>query len=734
MFDAAAGDVRVEVDPGERRVDVADGHGTLLAGEFLVVADGRTLPPEAHEPVTDSRGEGVVYGPTGDVPLETTVVVEPAVRGDDHPPGAVDLRVTVENVGEAPVVIERVQPLASDDLPAFGPGSAVFEQGYQSWSPTGARAPGERFPAEPPGQRPMMVDPAAPEGPRTSHFATALSAGDRGLALGFLDHERFLPQFHLVDHGEDDDHADHTAGVDHLGAVVPGEDVTVAPGARLELPTLRVVAGDVRDGLASIADAVAERMDARVPERPPTGWCSWYQYDTDVTADDVRENLAAVVDLDLPLATVQVDDGYQRAFGDWRTLTEGFADLPALSGEIRDRRREAGIWLAPFLAEADAEVVTANPDWVLTRDGDPVDAGRRHGQMVALDPTHPGVEAWLRDTVGTVVDDWGFDYLKLDFLYAAAMPGDRHEDVTRATAYRRGLRTIRETAGADAVLLGCGAPLAPSVGLVDAMRVGPDVGPTWDEGGAASQPGMENAVRNSLTRQWLHRRWWVNDPDCQLLRSGTHLTDAERRSFAAVVALSGGANVVSDRLRELDADAVDLLERTLPPVAGGRVEGVAGEQLPARLVCPRPADGGFAVAACNWADESREVTVDPADHGLEAAVGWDPFAAECVDGRLERRLAPHDALVVHYAVPRDRPHVLGAVEHLAGGGSLLAQVDWEGDGTGGRLSLSTGECSLRYVLAVPGGWRVTGDVNRVDDAVAVNVPPDGVAVHFERRS
>jgi len=45
------------------------------------------------------------------------------------------------------------------------------------------------------------------------------------------------------------------------------------------------------------------------------------------------------------------------------------------------------------------------------------------------------------ETVSTVVDDWGFTYLKLDFLFAAALPGERYDaEATRIEAYRRGSR------------------------------------------------------------------------------------------------------------------------------------------------------------------------------------------------------------------------------------------------------------------------------------------------------
>ena len=46
----------------------------------------------------------------------------------------------------------------------------------------------------------------------------------------------------------------------------------------------------------------------------------------------------------------------------------------------------------------------------------------------------------------------------------------------------------------------------------------------WDK---MNLPAARNAVRNTLTRSPLHSRWFLNDPDCLLLRPTTKLTPAE---------------------------------------------------------------------------------------------------------------------------------------------------------------------------------------------------------------
>jgi len=638
------------------------------------------------------------------------------VESVDH--SVIDITVTVENSSADPIRLDAIEVL--DGSTPFGPSDRVFLHGYQSWTPTATLRLDESFPPEHPSAQPQMVDLAAPRHGRTSHAVTALSGGPGELTLGFLEHDSYLSRFDLLTHSDRDGTS--------LTGVCPLDGVELSPGDSRESATLRVDAGRrPADSLAHLADAVGDRMDARVPESVPTGWCSWYHYFTDVTADDVRENAADLDDWDIDVEFVQIDDGYEAAFGDWRTLAEGFDSMAELRVDVADIGHEPGLWLAPFYVQADSDLATDHPEWLLTDDCDPIDAGERHGPMYALDTTHPDVIAWLSDTFRTIVDEWGYEYLKLDFLYAGALPGDRYADVTRAEAYRRGLETIREAVG-DAFVLGCGALGFPSVGLVDAMRIGPDTAPYWRrEGDSASQPAHENAVRNVLNRQFCHRRLWANDPDCQLIRETTDLTTAERESFAALVALSGGSNFLSDAVAEIDESPRRLFERTLPPVDGGHVHDFGSREFPERIVCERDGDGAVAVAAFNWSDETRRIRVDPREYvaptreaadadGTDAASAGDkpsslvwevlPSSDESERlhrGPIEREVAPHGCLLLHCVStpPESQPTLVGA-DHLANGASQVTGVDW----TDGTLSVMLdADAPMTVYVAIPGEWQ-----------------------------
>jgi alpha-galactosidase len=145
--------------------------------------------------------------------------------------------------------------------------------------------------------------------------------------------------------------------------------------------------------------------------------------------------------------------------------------------------------------------------------------------------------------------------------------------MTRAQAYRRGLEAIREALG-ERFILGCGNPMGASIGLIDGARISPDVAPFWHPPGVArdavpdqmSAPAAFNAIRNSITRWWMHGRLWQNDPDCLLARdSETVLSPEEVQTLATVIALSGGMVLDSDNLSRLSDERWEWLSVLVPP-------------------------------------------------------------------------------------------------------------------------------------------------------------------------
>lgn len=312
-------------------------------------------------------------------------------------------------------------------------------------------------------------------------------------------------------------------------------------------------AGGIEAALADFGDELAAAMSLAPPRSAPTAWCSWYHYFLDVTQADVMENLAAIGSTGLPVDVVQIDDGWQAGIGDWLTLSDRFSSLRDVSDAITTEGRRAGIWIAPFFAGSDSELVRDHPDWLVGP------AGVNWKQsLFGLDLTRPEVRSWLTEVFSRLVDD-GFDYFKLDFMYAGAIAGTRREDVTGVEAYRSGMELIRDAVGPDAYILGCGAPILPSVGLVDGMRVGPD---TFGLDIADSLEGPLPGEACSRARRWQHGRWWVNDADCVVARPAF----LRRAEWAAVVEECSGLRSASDRIADLDEWGLATTRRLLSDV------------------------------------------------------------------------------------------------------------------------------------------------------------------------
>src|SRR5262249_15620028 len=152
-------------------------------------------------------------------------------------------------------------------------------------------------------------------------------------------------------------------------AVLDGDGVALQPGQRIELPPLWLAAGtDGQALLAAWATAAGSAMGARIGERAPVGWCSWYYYFANVQETDVIENLDALTALRprIPCDYVMIDDGYQRAVGDWFEPNQKFPHgMRWLAERIRAAGFDAGIWLAPFLVRPEARLFRARPEWLL---------------------------------------------------------------------------------------------------------------------------------------------------------------------------------------------------------------------------------------------------------------------------------------------------------------------------------------------------------------------------------
>jgi hypothetical protein len=319
----------------------------------------------------------------------------------------------------------------------------------------------------------------------------------------------------------------------------------------------------------------------------PVGWSSRGELGRGATEERLIANLEACARSfearDFRL--IQLDDGYERAAGDWDTNARFPRGHRWLTDQIHARGLQAGLWLAPFAVGERSAVPAAHPEWLVRRDRAPAAFAHDEvwgGAVFALDGAHAAVQEWLFALGRRVVRDWGYDYVKADLLDWACRGDTYAGGLTGAEAFRRGLAALREGLGADTFLAACAAPWQQSAGLVNGMRVGPDV--------AATSGGLVEAARAAGLRAFTHRTVWLNDPDCLMVRPP--LRDAAARLWTSVVALAGGATVFGDDLATLPPERLALLRRAIPATAvAGRPVGAPAEDAE---VAPAVTSGGTA--------------------------------------------------------------------------------------------------------------------------------------------
>lgn len=387
-------------------------------------------------------------------------------------------------------------------------------------------------------------------------------------------------------------------------------------------------------------------VGTKLRDTPPSGWCSWYHFFSNIREENLVNNAEAMVTIKAAnglhakrqgFDLFQIDDGYQRAWGDWLTLDKKkfpTLSLKSIATMIKGKNMLPGIWMAPFAIDKHSNVAKEHPSWILRKGGPggvPANSANCGKWFYGLDVTNPEVQTHVRNCITTMTSEWGFVYLKLDFLYAAALSGAQKSyfdrTLTRAQAMQVAMQAVTQSAGPYVYLLGCGAPMGSVIGHVHANRVSADAGLSWfpefplPSYDKWNLPSASSMIRNSICRMSMHARWWINDPDCMLLRRSTSITDDEIIAIATVKGMCGGSFIVSDDLAAVPEDRMRIAQQLLPAtnlsaVAVDLLDTAMPELLRLNLAEENCPDGtGMTVvkcmspwtllAVCNWSEEPK---------------------------------------------------------------------------------------------------------------------------------
>ena len=321
-------------------------------------------------------------------------------------------------------------------------------------------------------------------------------------------------------------------------------------------------------------DEVFDRYFAKMNVKPLTykkikGYTSWYNYYQNINEKIILRDLDAISEKTDKVNTFQIDDGYQTAVGDWLSInkTKFPNGMKPIVEKIHTKGWQAGLWLAPFGAQKGSKLASEHSDWLVKgKNGKPIMVGANWGGFYAIDIDNTDARAYIKNVFDTVLNDWGFDLVKLDFLYATAVVPLHNK--TRGQLAYESIDFLRECVG-NKQILGCGVQQMPCFGKVEYMRIGADMDLGWKHKFFRNLTHREdvstpNAIHNSVYRRCLNNRAFLCDPDVFLLRrSNIHFTFEQQKVLAKFIKLFGSVLFMSDNVQEYDDEQMAVFNDTL---------------------------------------------------------------------------------------------------------------------------------------------------------------------------
>ncbi len=470
---------------------------------------------------------------------------------------------------------------------------------------------------------------------------------------------------------------------------------------------------DVVRGLHEFCDTAVKYMDdkPRLDFDVPSGFCTWYYYlgeisDSIITrsAEEMAANSAK-----LPVRYVQIDDGWQKCYGQWEENEKFASGMKACADKIISEGFLPGLWFAPLWARF-AQVAKDHPEY-FAKD-------RRTGeQTLCFDYSVKGTCDYMSEVFRRATYDWGYKYLKLDLMTTCL--GDyvySDPDFNSLKNYKKCMTTIRDSVPEDTFLLACTAPFLPSAGIVHGIRSSCDIFGDWNS--------LLEVMNRTLKRYYYHKKFFFNDADCLIIRKSENedsecqrqctRNDEEIKSYISATAATGGILMFSDKLSLLSADQTEMLSYLFPQNTDAALPLDLTE-----TIIPRVLDCGVrgdlrTVILINWDDKENTVSFKAGGIVFEFWSRSDKGYHDVYSTDLR----PHCCEVL-FVSQKDTPSVIGTDSRLIPtinssyeDGKLTVEFAKENESL--FVAASSLECDTCEVIRISDGlYKITGTSDKM---------------------
>ncbi|MDD5598047.1 MAG: alpha-galactosidase [Victivallaceae bacterium] len=433
------------------------------------------------------------------------------------------------------------------------------------------------------------------------------------------------------------------------------------------------------------------------PQTPPIAWSSWNYYRKNATENDIIENMELLKKNKWLVEYIVVDDCYQDEEMEWLATNDKFPHgMKWMAGEISKRGYKPGIWIAPFTTNSHSFLVKKNPEWcVKDKAGNPLFTYSNFGLSCAIDFTVPEARGWLQEVINTLVNEWGYRYIKLDGpdrRYYEGMKGFKEKNITTVQNIRMAYEVIRKAAG-NALIEGEGY-YGPAIGYANTHRVSQDIQTRWLE--------IKNSTRVPLMSGIIHNRFWHNIPTSLILRKDispyTHnvgwkgeepqMSEDEMRLVLTTYGLLGGETIIADKVNVIPPDRKKLASKILPPYtkAAAMVDLYNGLSAPRiyNLKIDKNFESWNIVGVFNWEEDEEKICFNVSDIGLENKKlkyhifdFWNETYLGTASEKISINVAPHSTKLLCIRKVLTIPQLLSTSMHFTQGAVEFNRLEYD---------------------------------------------------------
>ncbi len=457
-------------------------------------------------------------------------------------------------------------------------------------------------------------------------------------------------------------------------------DVVVDPGETRRSEEVLITTKPYAAAVDQWTKWVASTHGSRTARGPVFGWCSWYDVTTKVTAAQILDVAKTVSELRdrIPMQVIQIDDGWQKAYGDWTADKVKFPDgMKPVADAIRAAGAIPGIWMCMVRTSAQG----AHPDGSTS----PEDSKKPE----YIDATHPEVKKFIRENLAARVAE-GFRYFKLDFN--GVRTENRYDQKkTRLQIHRDLFQLYRESIGGDSYLLACvGGTTRGPIGFADAQRIGTDSVAKW--GKLDLGCCILDCIHATGTAAPTNGVLFAADPDVSYSLPRGTLTADELRTWHSFVGLFGGLMLVSEPIQTekyRSPESLRMLEILNPP-APDKARSFSAAVDPFHkqfgFVAKRPWGNFASVLLWNPGDAPADVSLEgiplePLGEKFHIWSFWDrKYLGTGDKDSAAKALPPHAPALLRLTPVSDAPTLVGSDLHISMGSAEIQDVR-SGNGT-----------------------------------------------------